>query len=341
MRMPPIRAAVRTGDTPASERAAMLRHPPHILVTTPESLYLLLTRERGRQSARARRDGDRRRDSRPGPRQARLALALVARTARSPVRAAAGAHRSVGHAAADRRDRALPGRRRRASMTAGRPDCTIVDVGHVRELDLAHRSAAQRAVGGLFERAMGRDLPAAGRADSVASQHAGVRQHAPAGRARGPSSDANCWATRRSPAITAACRGRFASRPNSGSRPASSKRSSRPRRSRWASTSATSTWSARSARPGRSPRSCSASAARGTRWARFPRAGCFRSRATNCSNAWPWCARCGAGELDAIEIRRAAARYSGAADRGRSGLRGMGRDGAVRTLPPGVALPQA
>src|SRR5262249_25135447 len=43
---PRITAAVRTGDTPAAERAAMLRTPPHILVTTPESLYLLLTAER-------------------------------------------------------------------------------------------------------------------------------------------------------------------------------------------------------------------------------------------------------------------------------------------------------
>jgi ATP-dependent Lhr-like helicase len=43
-----IHAAVRTGDTPQSERAAMLRKPPHILVTTPESLYLLLTAERSR-----------------------------------------------------------------------------------------------------------------------------------------------------------------------------------------------------------------------------------------------------------------------------------------------------
>jgi ATP-dependent Lhr-like helicase len=44
-----IRAQVRTGDTPPSERAAMRKHPPHILVTTPESLYLLLTSESGRQ----------------------------------------------------------------------------------------------------------------------------------------------------------------------------------------------------------------------------------------------------------------------------------------------------
>src|ERR687891_2663386 len=38
-----LRVAVRTGDTPQKERQAMLRHPPDILITTPESLYLLLT----------------------------------------------------------------------------------------------------------------------------------------------------------------------------------------------------------------------------------------------------------------------------------------------------------
>ena len=50
-----IRTAVRTGDTPAAERAAMLRRPPHILVTTPESLYLLLTSQRGRAMLRTTR----------------------------------------------------------------------------------------------------------------------------------------------------------------------------------------------------------------------------------------------------------------------------------------------
>src|SRR5262245_19734615 len=49
---PRLTAAVRTGDTTASERAAMLRTPPHILVTTPESLYLLLTAERSRHMLR-------------------------------------------------------------------------------------------------------------------------------------------------------------------------------------------------------------------------------------------------------------------------------------------------
>ena len=46
---PEIRVLVRTGDTPARERAAMLKRPPHLLVTTPESLYILLTTRLGRQ----------------------------------------------------------------------------------------------------------------------------------------------------------------------------------------------------------------------------------------------------------------------------------------------------
>ena len=49
MALAPIRAGLRTGDTPAGERGAMLRRPPHILVTTPESLFILLTSSRFRQ----------------------------------------------------------------------------------------------------------------------------------------------------------------------------------------------------------------------------------------------------------------------------------------------------
>ena len=48
-----IRVAVRTGDTTPAERQRMLRNPPHILVTTPESLYLLLTSEGGREMLRS------------------------------------------------------------------------------------------------------------------------------------------------------------------------------------------------------------------------------------------------------------------------------------------------
>ena len=47
--LPEIRTAVRTGDTKASERQRMAKRPPHILITTPESLYILLTSESGRR----------------------------------------------------------------------------------------------------------------------------------------------------------------------------------------------------------------------------------------------------------------------------------------------------
>ncbi len=50
---PEIRTGVRTGDTPIKDRAAMLKHPPHILVTTPESLYLLLTAGKARANLHA------------------------------------------------------------------------------------------------------------------------------------------------------------------------------------------------------------------------------------------------------------------------------------------------
>ena len=48
---PEVRTAVRTGDTTARERREAARRPPHVLVTTPESLYILLTSESGRRGA--------------------------------------------------------------------------------------------------------------------------------------------------------------------------------------------------------------------------------------------------------------------------------------------------
>ena len=50
--LPKIRVGLRTGDTSSSARASIVRRPPHILVTTPESLYLLLTAEKGRAAIR-------------------------------------------------------------------------------------------------------------------------------------------------------------------------------------------------------------------------------------------------------------------------------------------------
>ncbi len=51
--LPPLRVMVRTGDTPQSVRVAMVRQPPHILITTPESLYLILTSARARDMLHA------------------------------------------------------------------------------------------------------------------------------------------------------------------------------------------------------------------------------------------------------------------------------------------------
>ena len=50
--LPQIRTGVRTGDTLPKDRVAMLKAPPHILVTTPESLYLLLTSAKARENLR-------------------------------------------------------------------------------------------------------------------------------------------------------------------------------------------------------------------------------------------------------------------------------------------------
>jgi Lhr-like helicase len=47
--VPPLRVGLRTGDTPSHKRAALVKNPPHILVTTPESLYLMLTAEKSRE----------------------------------------------------------------------------------------------------------------------------------------------------------------------------------------------------------------------------------------------------------------------------------------------------
>ena len=53
--LPEIRVVVRTGDTPARVRQAMTKQPPHILITTPESLFILLTSESGRRALRGTR----------------------------------------------------------------------------------------------------------------------------------------------------------------------------------------------------------------------------------------------------------------------------------------------
>ncbi len=136
---PAIRSLVRTGDTPSSERARMTKRPPHILVTTPESLYILLTSEGGRNMLRTARTVivDEIHAVADDKRGSHLSLSLE----RLQTLAGANGHRlvRVGLSATQRPieevARFLVGGE--ATDAAGKPDCTIVDTGHRRELDLA------------------------------------------------------------------------------------------------------------------------------------------------------------------------------------------------------------
>ena len=155
-----IRTLVRTGDTPAAERTAMIKRPPHIVVTTPESLYILLTSEGGRRMLQTTRTliideihavvGDKRGSHlalsverleqlilqyqnagfEPGKDMISAARHLSPVT-RHLVRIGLSAtQRPIEEVA-----RFLVGT---ANINAdGVPDCAIVDSGHARQLDLA------------------------------------------------------------------------------------------------------------------------------------------------------------------------------------------------------------
>jgi ATP-dependent Lhr-like helicase len=137
---PRITAAIRSGDTPAADRAAMLRKPPHILVTTPESLYLLLTAQRSREMLRTVRTVivDEIHAVLESRRGAHLALTLerLSHVAKRPVQriglsATVKPIEQVGEWLVGQRDQST-----RSSLTADRPP-SIVDQGHRRTLDLA------------------------------------------------------------------------------------------------------------------------------------------------------------------------------------------------------------
>jgi len=127
--LPEIRVQVRTGDTTASERAKMVKTPPHILVTTPESLYILLTSAGGRGM-----------------------LATVRTVIVDEIHALAGDRRGAHLALSLERLEALTGHPVQriglsatqkplsdiASFLVGQDrTCTIVDAGHLRHLDIA------------------------------------------------------------------------------------------------------------------------------------------------------------------------------------------------------------
>src|SRR5215467_7518571 len=135
---PSIRVAVRTGDTAAAERAAMLKKPPDFLITTPESLYLLLTADRPRAMLRSVRTviADEIHAVAGNKRGSHLALTLERLT-----HVAAGPVQRIGLSATQRPieavARLLVGAGPDRSNADGTPRCSIVDCGHRRELDLA------------------------------------------------------------------------------------------------------------------------------------------------------------------------------------------------------------
>src|SRR6266403_2160627 len=131
-----VRAEVRTGDTPAAKRQAIIRRPPHILVTTPESFYLLLTSASGRKI-----------------------LATVRTLIVDEIHAVVG-NRRGSHLAlsVERLAGLVDGPLQRIGLSAtqkpmeevarflvgtpnldetGNSQCTIIDCGHTRKLDLA------------------------------------------------------------------------------------------------------------------------------------------------------------------------------------------------------------
>ena len=125
-----IRTVVRTGDTSQAARAGMRRRAPHIVVTTPESLYILLTSDSGRKMLRTTRTVivDEIHAVAGGKRGSHLALSL------ERLQALTGAPLTrIGLSATQRPVEEMA----RFLVGADPAGCTIVDRGHVRSLDLA------------------------------------------------------------------------------------------------------------------------------------------------------------------------------------------------------------
>src|SRR5438876_5594810 len=131
-----IRTLVRTGDTPAKERTAMTKKPPHIIVTTPESLYILLTSEGGRRMLKTTRTliVDEIHAMVDDKRGSHLSLSierLQALVKEPLVRIGLSATQKPIEEVA----RFLVGTANLAGDST--PRCTIIDTGHSRKLDLA------------------------------------------------------------------------------------------------------------------------------------------------------------------------------------------------------------
>lgn len=158
---PSIRVGLRTGDTTPADRRKLLRKPPHMLVTTPESLFLMLTAESSRETlrevdtviideihalARDKRGSHlvlslQRLDALvAGPRPLRIGLSATQKPIEDIARFLTGVHPDAGQKALHTETPSAP-----APASAGPPPtpsftlrpCTIINSGHRRDLDLA------------------------------------------------------------------------------------------------------------------------------------------------------------------------------------------------------------
>ncbi len=126
--LPEVRVLVRSGDTLAAERTAMTKRPPHILVTTPESLYILLTSDGGRRMLRTVRTVivDEIHAVARDKRGSHLALSLERLDALTE-----GPLQRIGLSATQKPIEDVG----RLLVGAGR-DCALIDTGHRRRLDI-------------------------------------------------------------------------------------------------------------------------------------------------------------------------------------------------------------
>ncbi len=252
----------------------MLRKPPHVLVTTPESLFILLTAEKSRALFTN-------------------VTTIIVDEIHAMARDKRGSHLALTLARLDDLRQAAGGKKpQRIGLSATvrpledvaqflSPSAQVVDVGSRREMTIAVEVPSDElgpvASGEMWAEIYDRvaDLIRANRTTLV---FVGTRRMS---ERVAFALDRTARAKASSCRITAASRARSASKPRIGSRTASCARSSRPRRSNSASTSARSIWSCSSARRARSRSRCSASAARVTGSARSPKAASSPPRATN------------------------------------------------------------
>jgi ATP-dependent Lhr-like helicase len=133
--LPPIRTALRTGDTTQAERQAIIRKPPHILITTPESLYLMITAERAREILRH-------------------VSTVIVDEVHAVIRDKRGSHLSLTLARLDHISESRPARIGLSAtvrpieyaaqflvgseqvLPNGVADCVVVDSGHQRDIEL-------------------------------------------------------------------------------------------------------------------------------------------------------------------------------------------------------------